>query len=126
MSNTDTTTVSSNTSSSEEKVSKHKWTDKNGYYKPFYFAMILTMTWGGFALLSGIYFIWQSRRSQNKNSYIEGKEIPVVQGQPVEQGATSATAQARGGGGGQIRRLFGRPFRRQQQFPAMQTSINQV
>lgn len=116
---------SADTAVSTEK--KDSWKDKNGNYKPFYFAMILTMTWGVFALLSAIFFIVQSRRSQNKNSYIEGKEIPVVQGQPVEsQGATSATAQARGGGGGQIRRLFGRPFRRQQQFPAMQTSINQV
>ena len=96
--------------------------------------MILLMTWGGFALLSAIVIggvqAWRSR-SKNKYSSIEAKEVqvvdggnkglPVVQGQPVGE-ATSAPAQARGGG----RRFFGRPFRRQQQFPAIQTSINQV
>lgn len=53
------------------------WKDRKGNYKPFYFAMILLMTWGGFALLSGIYFIVQSRRSNNNYQSLRADALEV-------------------------------------------------
>ena len=99
------------------------WKDRKGNYKPFYFAMILLMTWGGFALLSGIYFIWQSRRS--KNNYqsrradsleVPPDRFPVAEMDRASSAPAPAPAQARGGGRGR----FLRPGRRRPGLDAQQ------
>lgn len=82
------TTVSTETSSTD-----NNWRDKKGNYKPFYFAMILLMSFGGFFLLSAIFVFFWTRRNKNSSQSIKAKDISFTSVSPAPASTPRLNAQ---------------------------------